>query len=147
LKNLFVFQIVLLFLSSALAQGYFEHLGLREVAQLVIKISDLSVTPCPECRIQLDRDSYKIEVKDAYLKLAVEETASGPSLIPYLESYYSEEKGVSIWEDPSIIPEEGLYIGSVWKTCAPWGKAADGSCQDRSIQYRLEGKVESLLEN
>lgn len=117
--------------------------GLRKHKELIFEISDVKKSHCPECHVQLTRYSYKIEVRDAFLKIDVRHTSRGPIYTPYLDSYIINEKGTYTWDLPEpLIPEEGLYIGSIWQVCAPWGIAATGDCKEYQINYSISGKVE-----
>lgn len=129
-----------------LFSNIFGNSGLREDENLIIEISDLKMSHCPQCHVQLTKYSYKVKIKDAFLKIDVRETSRGPIYTPYLESYTTEIEGSYIWDFPEpTLPSEGQYIGKVYKVCAPWGNMANGDCREYQIKYTLLSKVIDLL--
>jgi hypothetical protein len=144
MKKIIVLMILLSMSKNASSQVDFEYYGLREHQNLIIEISEVKVAPCPECHIQLDRYSYKIAVKDAFLRLNVAQTARGEVYTPYLKSFVKSVSGHSSWDSPVKIPAAGLYVGTLWKVCNPWDMAADGSCKGWDIQYNLVGSVKTI---
>ncbi len=112
--------------------------SIRTNENLIIEISDVSIISCPECHTQLDRYSYQVEIKDAYLGIKSESTARGVIYHPYTSSYITKESGVSIWESPLEVPEEGLYIGKITKHCPGLNMMANGECRAYEIKYHIQ---------